>query len=313
VQTVCIAGGSSSFTSSTTFTTTGVAPCNTPAGTSTTSITTTSATFNWGAVSGAVSYAVQYRVIGNPTWTAGTSATTSFNAAGLTSATNYEWQVQTVCSGSSSTFTASVNFTTSAISYCTSRGNNTSYEYISKVTLGTINNTSGDNGGYANYTAQSTNLAGGTSNTIGLTPGFHGSSYREYWNVWIDYNHNGVFTDAGEKVATGNSTTVLNLSFTVPTTALNGSTRMRVQMEYNTAPSSSCLTYTYGEVEDYSVNITGNAQSPVLAGNNSENIIADNTGRVNLYPNPAYDYLNVEFISNSSNNFKFNWSTSNEY
>ncbi len=299
VQTVC-SGGNSSFTSSTTFTTTGVAPCNTPTGTSTTSITTTSATFNWGAVAGAVSYAVQYRVVGTSTWTTGTSASTTFNATGLTAATAYEWQVGTVCSGSSSSYTASVNFTTSSISYCTSRGNNTTYEYINKVTLGSINNTSGNNSGYGNYTAQSTNLAGGTSNTIGLTPGFASSSYREYWNVWIDYNHNGVFTDAGERVAQGNSTAALNLSFTVPTTALNGSTRMRIQMQYNAYASTSCTTYTYGEVEDYSVNVTGNAQISVLPGVQQDSRSLKNLDGINLYPNPAQDNITIEFSSNIS-------------
>src|SRR5678809_1813047 len=105
--------------------------------------------------------------------------------------------------------------------------------YISKVVLGTINNTSGSNGGYGNYTALSTSLAGSTANTITLTPGFTGSAYREYWKVYIDYNKNGVFTDAGDNVASVNSTSAVSASFTVPTTALNGTTRMRVQMRYN--------------------------------------------------------------------------------
>jgi hypothetical protein len=110
VQTVC-SGGSSSFTSSATFTT--PAPtCNAPTGMNTTSITTSSATFNWGAASGAVSYNVQYRVVGNPTWTSATSGTTTYNASGLTASTNYEWQVQTVCSAGSSSFTSSTTFTT---------------------------------------------------------------------------------------------------------------------------------------------------------------------------------------------------------
>ncbi|HSF88180.1 MAG TPA: M12 family metallo-peptidase, partial [Saprospiraceae bacterium] len=54
--------------------------------------------------------------------------------------------------------------------YCTSNGSNSTYEWIQKVTLGSINNTSGNNGGYADYTAMSTNLNAGSAYTINLTP-----------------------------------------------------------------------------------------------------------------------------------------------
>src|SRR5205085_11487218 len=99
----------------------------------------------------------------------------------------------------------------------------------------------------------------GTSYTISLTPGFTTYAYREYWTVYIDYNHNGSFAEAQEKVAQGNSTASLNLTFTVPASALNGSTRMRVQMKYSGAATNSCTSFTFGEVEDYTVNISGNS------------------------------------------------------
>jgi len=112
VQTVC-AGGNSIFTISTNFTTTPV-NCLVPGSLSTTSIQSTSAVFSWGAVAGASSYNVRYRIVGNPTWLTGTSATTSYNASGLTANSNYEWQVQTVCTGGGqSAFTPSALFSTS--------------------------------------------------------------------------------------------------------------------------------------------------------------------------------------------------------
>jgi hypothetical protein len=113
VQTVC-SGGNSIFTILTTFTTPPVT-CNAPTNLSTTSIASASATFNWGAVGGATSYNVRYRIVGSPAWTSGSSAGTSFNAISLSSSSNYEWQVQTVCSGGgTSSFTSSVLFTTAA-------------------------------------------------------------------------------------------------------------------------------------------------------------------------------------------------------
>ncbi len=87
-------------------------------------------------------------------------------------------------------------------SYCTSKGTNTTHGYIKKVSMETINNTSGNNGGYADFTAQSATLLRGATYTIELTPGFNPNFYLEYWTVYIDYNQNGVFEPSeivGEK------------------------------------------------------------------------------------------------------------------
>lgn len=145
-------------------------------------------------------------------------------------------------------------------SYCASNGNNTNYEYIQKVVLGTIDHTSGNNGGYGDFTAMSTDVSPGTSYTIQLTPGFTSSSYTEYWRVWIDYNGDLDWSDAGEMVAQGLSASTLNLSFTVPANASSGTTRMRVSMKYGGYPAT-CGSFTYGEVEDYGIAISGGGPS----------------------------------------------------
>lgn len=91
----------------------GGATCNTPTGMNTTSVATTTATFNWTAAAGATSYNVRYKATAAATWTTTTSATTSKSVTGLTAGTAYEWQVQTVCSGgTTSAYSASTNFTT---------------------------------------------------------------------------------------------------------------------------------------------------------------------------------------------------------
>jgi Zn-dependent metalloprotease len=141
------------------------------------------------------------------------------------------------------------------INYCASAGNSTYYEYINKVALGSINNTSGNNFGYGNYKALSTNLTELFSYNISLTPGFTSGAFTEYWAVYIDYNRNGSFADAGETVATGSGTGAITKTFTIPLTASTGPTRMRVKMQYGSAPASSCGTISFGEVEDYTVNI----------------------------------------------------------
>lgn len=144
--------------------------------------------------------------------------------------------------------------------YCAAKGTDASYEHIKNVTLGTINNTTGSNGGYADFTSLSTSLAKGSSYTIKLTPGFASSTYTEYFSVYIDYNNNKSFADAGEKVYSGSGTVALNGTFTVPSTATTGATRMRVMMK-DAAVTGPCEVYTYGEVEDYTVNIGAAATS----------------------------------------------------
>jgi hypothetical protein len=68
---------------------------------------------------------------------------------------------------------------------------------------------------------------------------------------------------------------------------------MRVQMKYSSAATNSCTTFTYGEVEDYTVNITGNAAF-TIDGTSNPVIAADV-----LYPNPVSDRLHLSFNSSA--------------
>ncbi|MFC2140880.1 C25 family cysteine peptidase [Acidobacteriota bacterium] len=139
------------------------------------------------------------------------------------------------------------------VEYCTASGNNQNYEYIAGVQVGSINNTSGASG-YTDFTSISTNITKGSSVSVALTPGFSGSSYTEYWKIWIDYNKDGDFSDSGEEVFAKTGSAAVTGSFTVPTSASSGATRMRVIMKYS-GYAAACGTFTYGEVEDYTVNI----------------------------------------------------------
>jgi len=94
--------------------------CDPPTGQNTSSITTTTATLNWNAMAGAVSYDVQYRLVGAGSWTTASTTSNILAITGLTAASSYEWQVKTLCSGtSSSVFSASTNFNTLTTSTCT--------------------------------------------------------------------------------------------------------------------------------------------------------------------------------------------------
>jgi endonuclease I/chitodextrinase len=190
-----------------------------------------------------------------------TTTGTSYTVTGLTASTAYSFSVKAKdAAGNLSAISTTVNITTTsttALTYCSSQGNSTVDEKIAKVTFGSINNTSSGTAGYENYTAIVTNASQGSANTITITPSWTSTVYSEGYAVWIDYNQNGIFTDAGEQVWTKaiSTTTPVSGSFTIPATAKLGSTRMRVSMKYNGVPTA-CEAFSYGQVEDYSVTIT---------------------------------------------------------
>lgn len=153
----------------------------------------------------------------------------------------------------------------SCISFCTPTGNLncTLNDFISNVTYNTLNNTSACSaGGYIVYPktgTQTTSVLKGSTYTFSLTvgagTGTHGAG------VWIDFNQNGVFTDAGEFFLISNaiapsSTTTANI--TIPIGANAGDVRMRVRYAYNhtVASTDSCtMPGTYGETEDYTITL----------------------------------------------------------
>jgi PKD repeat protein len=216
---------------------------------------------------------------GTPSTSSAQNPTVTYNTAGT-------YQVSLTASNSAGSDTetksAYITVTQGSVSYCASQGNNSSYEWIEKVQFGSFTNTSGNNGGYEDFTNMTINLTPGASEAITLTPGFSGSTYQEYWIVWIDYNKDGDFTDAGEQIGSGNGTGVISGNLTIDANA-TGTTRMRVTMKYNAAPTS-CETFTYGEVEDYTVSF----------GAKETTGISEITQEVNIYPQPADNMLHIE-------------------
>lgn len=287
----------------------GTPTCSVPTGLTSNTITASSANLIWGSVSSATGYNVRYKAVSSSTWLTTTATGTSTSVSGLSASTNYEFQVQTNCGGSNtSAYSASQTFTTSAaggtpVSYCASKGNSTTDEWIAKVVIGNISNTSGNNSGYKDYTNLSLNTSLGAVISFTLTPGFNGgilgnTTYPEYWRIWIDYNKDGDFVDAGEMVYDAGSTftTAKSGSFTIPATALTGVTRMRVQMKYNAAPSS-CESFGYGEVEDYAVNI---AAGGFMADNDqvASTTVLSTGPSFNIYPNPTSGLVYIDSDQN---------------
>jgi PKD repeat protein len=176
-------------------------------------------------------------------------------------------------------------------------------EYIQNVTLNTINNTTAcATGGYAAYLNSSTSLTKGMQYTITVSPAIPqgaGAYTGDEIAVWIDYNNDFTFSSVERVgyvlVATGWSN---QLTFTVPTTAITGSVRMRVRISYSVvaesgAPIDPCAVATYGETEDYTVNI---------AQGGNVGISELNADQILVYPNPTSSELNID-LGNIDYNF----------
>jgi len=146
------------------------------------------------------------------------------------------------------------------VNYCGSSCSNNGVEFIKKIVVGSINNQSENNGGYADYTSISANLIAGSSYTITLTPNFTGGNKTKSWRVWIDYNHDFDWYDTGEMVAQGTGNNTINVTFTVPLNTTTVTTRMRVSMKLNGYPNF-CGAVSIGEVEDYTIAIIASSAS----------------------------------------------------
>ena len=140
--------------------------------------------------------------------------------------------------------------------YGTLTGNSTSSGYINRVQLSNLDNTSGNNNGYADFRGLIANLVPGQSVNYTLTPGGNSIFTTMAWTIWIDFNRDGSFSDAERIVTTSASSFATSGSFTVPATATAGPSRMRIAMKRSsTAQTSPTDTFSSGEVEDYSVQI----------------------------------------------------------
>jgi hypothetical protein len=190
----------------------------------------------------------------NTNYTIITGATSATYSASPTVPTYYVCEV--TCSG---TTTASnplqVNLT-----YCTPTATSSTYYISNFTTSGGISNINlssiGAAGGYINNSAgySCSQFPTGIINiSIGSIVGA-GTGL----SVFIDWNNNFSFTDAGEKVVGTTSYTSSNpwtSSFTVPVGTPLGNYRMRVVNDYNSTTPVSCPSGISGEVEDYTFNV----------------------------------------------------------
>ncbi|PKP04735.1 MAG: hypothetical protein CVU11_03220 [Bacteroidetes bacterium HGW-Bacteroidetes-6] len=237
----------------------------------------------------------------NATWTniiGQTQSTLTITPA----ADTYYRRVVTCTNSGSSTNSPSQLITINSFltCFCTSSATSTSDMDITNVTFGTINNTSatvnltgtqgvatGTAGMYSNWQASAVpvpSVEQGQPVPISVTIG--GTAYSHRVDVYIDFNHNGLLTDAGESFsvfayanpALPNTTSAI---IQIPVTATLGNTLMRVVC-VESSSSTPCGTYTWGETEDYTINIIAASPMSYVSCTTTQTVTTD-VGRGSTY------------------------------
>ena len=209
---------------------------------------------------------VTYQWQSSPNGTAWTNISGATNATLTTNqTTNTYYQCIVSCGSNTGTSTPlQVTMASPTACYCIPLATDcTDDDVITRVRIGTLDNSSacsaGPPAGYTYYSAVAApTLYSGAANPITIN---HAATWSKADAVWIDYNQNGQFeTSEFTAIGTGaGGTAQISGTISIPSTALNGTTRMRVRMKFGTAQFTSAQSCTnasgFGETEDYNVTI----------------------------------------------------------
>src|SRR5690606_6309383 len=189
----------------------------------------------------------------------------------------------------------------SGTDYCIPTFSDTT-DYLVNFELEDIHNTDSgfSAGGYGDYTAMSTDLNADETYTASITSSSGSGNHAAA--AWVDFDDDGLF-DVSERVGTadgiGASETV-DLPITIPADAAPGQHRFRVVYQYGFSLAAEdidpCASASYGEAEDYTVNILGGTGTG--SGNTCEDakvvtsLPYDDAGNTADYGND-YDFTDV--------------------
>lgn len=254
---------------------------------------------------------------GNATYVSGTNATSQNPQVQFDVVGNYTVTLIVTNAYGNDTETKTNYINVTNCSYCVTYYGNTSDDYISNVTFNTISNNSGTSN-YSDFTAISTDVTPGNNYSISANITVNGS-WVQHCLVWFDWNGNCDFNDAGEVFDLGQTNGTqgihtLSTSIEVPAGAISGLTRMRISELWNTNPSS-CTSDTYGEAEDYSVNVLGghvtlNLKAYLEGPFNGTNMDADIVQLLTLsqpFNTSPWNYYGTESVGSIPNTDVVEW------
>lgn len=205
-------------------------------------------------------------------------------------------------------------------SLCPIQGENTSYEWIERVVSYEVDNTSGDNGGYADYTNMVSEVSPGTTLKLLLEPGYNNSTYKEYWSIWVDLNENGNFEE-DEWLYSKRAKNSFYAWVPIPVSTEPGLKTMRIIMSFQDY-ENPCGNFDYGEAEDYTINVIDGGPNAIIQENPKamvdvleseeeseiqlfDNLIAEEAPlSLKLYPNPNAGVFKVDLANTSGAAYK---------
>ncbi len=170
------------------------------------------------------------------------------------------------------------------------------YKYITSVDLGSIHKESSWSQ-YSDYRNLKTDLKPGETLTLNVEKM---ANNGDYLKVWVDWNGNGSFDDTGEFMGyIAHSTLDIKIPENAQATA--GEKTMRIIVSDKDV--SPCETYTFGETEDYTINVVRPENSPAtvtdakefdldetVLDNNKRTLEIANEGDAELEANYTVDY-----------------------
>lgn len=262
-------------------------------------VNSTSASLTWQKITAANGYRLRVRPTGG-NWEIHDANSNSFIVGSLLPCTDYEAQVQTLCDTGATTFSNLCFFKTAGCgscldaAYCSAKAKYADQEWIASVTIGNwVHSSSNTNQGYENFTGNLSfllQLFPQTPVDVTITPDFTGLPYQEWFRIFIDFNMDGDFDDAGELAfdPLWASDAAVTGQILPPDFSAFGLTRMRVMMKYKgvNLPPQPCETYDFGQVEDYCVEL-----AQVV---NSTDMPSQSGGTLHVFPQPASDEVWLE-------------------
>lgn len=137
-------------------------------------------------------------------------------------------------------------------------------------------------GNYGNFTGTSYNVTAGNTYTFtarAFTGGGSGTYFDQHLTVWLDYDQDGLF-EFSERVYRSDSASMPRMnptatgSFTIPSN-VSGIIRIRVRSSFNSGSGSAvtnpCINLSYGETEDYQLNVSSVLPPSITTGSVTPN------------------------------------------
>lgn len=135
-------------------------------------------------------------------------------------------------------------------SYCYPSTGSGFYGYINRFTINSINNYSAWDD-YGDYSGTVITLSQNVNYNFSINPST--TNYSRSYKVWVDFNKDMDFNDAGELLMSTSSTSSVGGIFNSGSAI--GQLRIRIFMRYGGSIFDACSSYSYGDVEDYTLNI----------------------------------------------------------